>query len=392
MIQLPMLDAEVLVVGGGPGGSAVALQLARRGHHVVVLDSATFPREKVCGEGLMPVGVAELERLGVRLDIDAQRFTGIGYRVGRARAVGRFPRGHHGLGLRRYRLDAALAKLCTSAGVERHHGTRVRSVGGLPGAMWVEADRRWRARAVIGADGMHSVVRKSLGLQRARRGRVRYGVRGHYRLAPGVEQIEVVEVLAERSFEVYLTPTGEREVNVALLLERNATRSLKGDLPAGFRALVDEVEAIRPLLQGAEVVSEPRLCGPLRQESTDVVADGAMLVGDAAGFLDGITGEGMSLTLLSAKLAAEVLSEGLRASHLHRFDLRPYARRRRWAGANLTLLTEIVLAGIRNRHLAKRVVRGLAKHPDVFERVLAVNAGVGSLRGVGLGGLMKVLL
>ncbi|MEZ5237394.1 MAG: FAD-dependent oxidoreductase, partial [Acidimicrobiales bacterium] len=128
-----MFDTEVLVIGGGPGGSATALQLARSGHRVMLLDRAGFPRDKVCGEGLMPYGVGELERLGLAAPEGSQRFVGIGYTVGGHSAVGRFPGGRYGLGVRRSRLDAELAARCEEAGVERRHGVQVRGAGGWSG-------------------------------------------------------------------------------------------------------------------------------------------------------------------------------------------------------------------------------------------------------------------
>ncbi len=391
-----MQSSEILVVGGGPGGSATALQLAQLGHEVTLLDRAAFPRDKVCGEGLMPYGVGELTKIGIdpeSLGIDAQPFHGIGYTVGPESAVGRFPGGRYGLGVRRHRLDAALAGLCDAAGVKRLHGIKVRRAGGWPGRMWVEtSEGTFKSRVLVGADGMHSTVRKSLGLQREQRGRVRYGLRGHFRLAKSARQLDLVEVHAADGLEFYLTPTGQRELNVAVLLEREATRSLKGDIEGGFARILATHRPLVELLDGAEPLGRPGLCGPLRQEATKAATDGAVLVGDAAGFLDGITGEGMSLTLLSARIATEVVSDALETGDLSRRALKPYERRRWRASRDLTWLTEIVLAGIRFRPLARRVVRGLRRHPDVFERVLAVNAGVGGIRDVGVRNLAKVLL
>jgi flavin-dependent dehydrogenase len=370
--------------------------LARRGHEVTLLDRAAFPRDKVCGEGLMPYGVNELRQVGIEpesLGIDAQRFVGIGYTVGSESAVGRFPNGRYGLGVRRHRLDAALAALCDEAGVQRLHGVKVRNAGGWPGRMWVDTSAgTFKSRVLVGADGMHSTVRKSLGLQRRPRGRPRYGLRGHFRLAKGARSLDLVEVHAATDLEFYLTPTGDRELNVAVLLERDATRALKGDLDGGFARILRSHRPLVELLDGAEPLGRPGLCGPLRQEATRAATDGAVLVGDAAGFLDGITGEGMSLTLLSARIASEVVSDALARGDLGRRVLSTYERRRWRASRDLTWLTEIVLAGIRFRPLARRVVRGLRRHPDVFEQVLAVNAGMGGIRDVGLRNLAKVLL
>ena len=158
------------------------------------------------------------------------------------------------------------------------------------------------------------------------------------------------------------------------------------------RALAVQAEAVARLLEGSELRSAPAATGPLRQSPRDVVADSALLVGDAAGFVDAITGEGMSLTLLDSALAAEVLSHGLRRGRLAARDLAAYRRQRALQRAQLTALTELILGGIRFRPLAHHVVRNLARHPDVFGQILAVNAGAAPLWSLGLGGLRRALL
>ncbi|MCB9690301.1 MAG: NAD(P)/FAD-dependent oxidoreductase [Alphaproteobacteria bacterium] len=386
-----MSDAEVVVVGGGPGGCAAALHLARAGREVILVDRARFPRPKVCGEGLMPVGVAELERLGLELAIDAQPFHGIRYAVGDRVAEGRFPGGRSGLGVRRERLDRALNEAASAAGVDVRHGVQVRALLGSGGRRVVRTSAGdLRCRAVVAADGMRSPIRRALGLESPRRGRPRYGLRGHLRLAGTAPVLDVVEVRVEDGLELYLTPVGDRELNVAVLLEKQASRDLRGDLEGGFARILSGVPAMAPWLDGAVPDGPVGLTGPLRQEAIDVVADGVVLVGDAAGFLDGITGEGMSLTLTSARLAAETLDGALERGDVSVAALRSYATARARAAFDLTLLTEIVLAGIRNRWLARRVVGGLARHPDVFGRVLGVSSG-GRVVDVGLGGLLRVL-
>jgi flavin-dependent dehydrogenase len=375
-----MLDAEVIIVGGSVAGSAVATHLARRGHEVLVIDRAAFPREKVCGEGLMPHGVAALGRLGLDAHALGVPFVGIRYHAGGARAEGRFP-GDPGVGLRRHELDQALAQLSREAGVHRVDGV-VRDVGGEPGAMRVVTRGGvLRCRAVVGADGLHSKVRKRLGLQAPPRGRKRYGLRAHVRLASGRALPRTVDVHVVRGAELYLTPTGPDQVNVAVLAEAATMSALRGARSEGDRlgdalfALARTAPEVAELLDGAQPITEAAATGPLRQASRDVVADGALLVGDAAGFLDGITGEGMSLTLREAELAAEVLADGLRRGRLHARDLAPYRRRRRAASLAQVALTRAVLWGIRYRPLARGVVGYLAKRPDRFGQLLALSIG-----------------
>jgi len=388
------VDAEVLVVGGGVAGSATALQLAQRGHEVLVVDRATMPREKVCGEGLMPHGVAALRRLGVEPSELGVPFHGIRYGAGGRLAEGRFPDGALGYGVRRVGLDEVLqARARAHPRIEVREGIKVQAVRGQPGRM-VLGTRQGEliGRAVVGADGLHSRVRRQAGLHRPARGRRRYGVRAHVALAAGLRAPSTVDVHVVDGAELYVTPTGPREVNIAVLAEAETMKGLAGDLAAGWQRLARKAPPVAELLEGATQQSQAAAVGPLRQAPSDVVADGVVLVGDAAGFVDAITGEGMSLTLLDATLAAEALSVALRRGTLRRDDLAPYRRERTRLHWQLTALTELILWGIRFRPLARHVVANLSRHPDVFGRLLAVNTGAAPITHIGLSGLRRALL
>ncbi len=247
-------------------------------------------------------------------------------------------------------------------------------------------------RALVGADGMRSSVRAWLGLQGRVRGRHRFGARQHFRLVGEAPRFVEVHVLPDVGVELYLTPTGPSEVNLALLLEKGEMGALRGDVAAGIRHFLARCPDLRGRFEGAEPVSPALAVGPLRQSARAGVADGAILVGDAAGFLDGITGEGMSLALISAAIGSEVLAAGLERGALGARDLAAYDGLRRARSRDLTRLTEVILWGIRHRWLARRVVRNLGRHPALFERVLGVNTGAAPLLSIGLSGVRKLLL
>ncbi len=389
------LDAEVIVVGAGPAGTATALHLANRGHDVLLLDRASFPRDKACGEGLMPHGVEALGRLGITPD--GARFHGVAYHAAGRAAEGRFPGGHHGIGVARHTFDAGLVAVAS------HHprirvrtGVRATGLCGRPGAMVVTTARggAFRSRTVVGADGLGSPVRAWAGLALPPASDRRYGVRVHLAV-PAERSRGVVEVHLTPHAELYVTPLGPASrpgwarLNVAVLLDHDEVRTLRGDMLAGMRNIIEGTPSLG--LGAMEVLGEPKAWGPLRRKPSCVVGDGVVLVGDAAGFVDAITGEGMSVGLASAEIAADVLSSAMQRNRLDRQALRPYAMRRRRMARHLTWLTETVLFGLRRPWLAAHVIANLEREPAIFERLLGVAIARAPIWSVGLGGAWRML-
>jgi 2-polyprenyl-6-methoxyphenol hydroxylase-like FAD-dependent oxidoreductase len=370
-------DADVLVVGAGPIGCAVAVALAARGVDVAVVDRDPPGRDKVCGEGLMPHGVAAARRLG--LPVDGPPFVGIRYVAGGVSAEGTFPGGAHGLGLRRVDSDRRIAA-AAQAVAPVAHGTKVTGLSGSAGALVVSttAGAR-RCRLVVGADGARSFVRRFAGLERVARGRRRWAVRRHHGWSGPLP--DRVEVHLARGGEVYLTPVAPGVVNVALLLEDESIGAFRGDRDRAFD------QWLAPLPLGARLgpaLGPAAATGPLRQVARDVVADGVLLVGDAAGFVDGITGEGMSLGLEGAEVAAEIVAAACRTGRLAASDLAGWSERHRALVARSRRLTEVILAGIRYPAIASRAVAWLARRPASFDHLLAVDTGSARLRDLPL--------
>lgn len=384
------LDAEVIVVGGGLAGCATALAFARAGHDVLVLDRVAFPRGKVCGEGLFPHGADALARLGIAPPVGARPFRGIRFSSGEISATGRFPGGRRGLGLRRIELDAALVDAARAEPrIRVAERTAVRGLGRDGDTFFVRTSYgALRGRLIVGADGLHSPVRGWAGLERERRGRRRYGVRAHFALPVGAPDPEWVEVHRVGGGELYVTPVARGEVNVAALCEHATIRRFKGDLAGGLRRMISACPPVDALLAGADPVDTPAACGPLRQEARTPVADGVLLVGDAAGFLDGITGEGMSIALHGAEIAGEVGAAALARGDVRADALRAYAVRRARLVREVERLGKLVLWGIRSRTLTEGVLRGLARRPDLFDHLLAVETGETTLGSIGLRGAL----
>jgi flavin-dependent dehydrogenase len=275
-------DADLLIVGGGPAGLATALHARRHGLSVIVAEPREYPIDKACGEGLMPGGVAELTSLGV--DPAGMPFHGIAYVSEHRRALARFRSGP-GRGVRRTTLHAALAARAKEQDTEWIQ-TRVTSVE--QDAHGVTA-AGVRAKWLVAADGLHSAVRRAVGIKSTAGSPRRHGVRWHFKVPAWSE---FVEVHWSRWGEAYVTPVEPDLVGVAIL------SSGRPDL-GWFPQLAHRLE-------GASR-GQARGCGPLRQVVSRRVAGRVLLVGDAAGYEDALTGEGISLAVKQAAAVVDAI-------------------------------------------------------------------------------------
>ncbi|BBX72446.1 NAD(P)/FAD-dependent oxidoreductase [Mycobacterium shinjukuense] len=283
-------DADLLVVGGGPGGLATALQARRQGLSVIVAEPRCDPIDKACGEGLMPGGLAELTSLGV--DPAGMPFRGIAYLSEQRRVQARFRTGP-GRGVRRTTLHAALAERAKEQDTE---WIRRRVTGVAQDAHGVTA-AGVRAKWLVAADGLHSAVRRAVGITATAGTPRRYGVRWHFRVPVWSD---FVEVHWSRWGEAYVTPVESDLVGVAILSRQ--------------RPELDWFPRLARHLKGASP-GPARGCGPLRQVVSRRVAGRVLLVGDAAGYEDALTGEGISLAVKQAAAAVGAIVDDAPASY-----------------------------------------------------------------------------
>jgi flavin-dependent dehydrogenase len=302
--------------------------------------------------------------------------------MGNVQAEGRFPTvagaSATGRGQHRRRLDHTLFEAAAATpGVTACAGMPVEAplwedgrVAGL-----VVAGKARRAPLVVAADGARSRLRRQLGLERPPPRRWRIGMRRHFRLAPGRGQPPWVEVFLGRGYELYVTPLPDGEILVAGLAERSC---IEGKAETAYEHWIAEQPVLRMRLVGAERCSTLRGMSPLGTQARSGVAPGIVLLGDAAGALDPITGTGMAQALLSAELLAQYVTRrwGSGDTWLYAYD-----RARRALLRDEWLLTQLVLGIAAHPWLARQTLRLLNCVPPLFSHLIGIVGGVGGMHG-----------
>ncbi len=352
-------DAEVAVVGAGPAGSSLALRLARSGVDVVLLDARSFPRSKPCGDCLSPGATPLLRELGVLPELrerDPGRLTGWRVRSpGGTWFAGRFDPGRGrgpavGLSLPRRELDAALLSAARRAGARHLRSTRAVSLlrdGGRARGLRVRdgrgRERDLRARFVVGADGLRSTVARELGrVRRGRRRRIALVRRVRAADGPG----RTGELRLGRDGVLGLAPAGGRRYNLTLVVPRDAAREVSRSRRDYFRRRLRGY-GVGEWARAADPLSDVEITGPFEMKPERLTVPGALLVGDAAGYFDPLTGQGIFRALATARLAARSIRRSLRrptgeAAALRRYRnearrlLGPGRRVQRWVDAAVT--------------------------------------------------------
>jgi len=333
------LSAQVVIVGAGPAGAALALELARDGVDVLVLDSQRFPRFKPCGEFMSPQCVPLLERLGA-----ASALRGAGANEVRGMQLasyGRSARGQfvdigrarapvdYGWALRREVFDATLLDEARRAGARVHEGWRVRrllrdpagQVSGVEARDALGFSRTVRALWTIGADGLHSRVAAELGVQRETPQLRRIALTTRYR---GVAHDGFAQAHFFDEGYFALAPVDAGLVSVNLVLWQSAFERTGLPRDAAFEHWLARTPAVREQLERGERVDPLRGIGPLARRTTHQTFDGAALVGDACGYVDPVTGEGTYFALQGAALLAPALRDALLAKRTDASALAPY--------------------------------------------------------------------
>jgi len=383
----PAAAYDAIVVGAGPAGSATGILLAEAGMAVLVLDRATFPRPKMCGEYLSPETARILDRLGVLRDVDragavplrGMTITG----PDGARIVGTYPttgrwRGYrdHALALSRATFDGILVDRLRATRADLREQCRVTD-------LIVEGDRvvgvealdaagrreRLRARLVIGADGRHSVVARRLGLVSPHP--LRRMALMTYMTGP-TERADRGEIYVSPPDYSILNPMAPGRLNVSVVVPLADTVPARGRLDAFFDARIRQLPHLARRLAGFRRDAPVTALGPLAVRVASPRSDGVMLIGDSAGFYDPFTGEGIYTALRSAELAVEVAVRALGAGDCSAQALGAYAEQRRAIFDDKERVMRALQLIIRHRSIANRIAGVFARRPEALDLVMGV--------------------
>jgi menaquinone-9 beta-reductase len=382
-------STQALVIGGGPAGAATAWAMASQGLDVVVIDKATFPRDKPCAEYLSPQASRILSAMGV---LDAVELAGAAQLAGmRVRSPdggiihGEFAARHgfsgfrdRGLALRRRHLDPILLQAARAAGASVREGATLDSLI-MVGESVVGARLKVcgeiheiRAPLVVGADGLRSTVARQLNLMARTPWPRRVAFVAHYRGVSGIGAYGEMHV--ERDGYVGLADVGHGETNVALVVPKALARDARGDAAGFMTRWLDRHAQLAPRFAGATRAGDVRATGPFASHARRGFAPGAALVGDAADFFDPFTGEGIYAALRGGELLGEFARDAIleRAPRRQLQALRAYDAARVNEFRDKWLVERAIGAAVSSPLLMNHAARVLGARPDLADLLVGV--------------------
>ena len=314
-------QADVVIAGAGPAGAIAALVLARAGARVIVFDRARFPRRKLCGDTVNPGALALLRRLGLAAAAGSLVIPGMVVTGERIRIEGEYGGGITGRAISREHLDFALVQAASAAGAQVEEEVRVTGIShqddgidGLNICTRAGLSETVRAPVVIAADGPYSRVARALGVARLARTPRRWAVGAYFADVEHTSPLGEMHIRRRKYIGVAQLPGGLTNVCVV-----SADRSLLREPTLLLGETLRTEAVLRDRFVRARRVGPPAILGPLAVDCSAAGAPGLLLAGDAAGFVDPMTGDGLRFTIRGAELAADealrALKHGWRDSH-----------------------------------------------------------------------------
>ncbi len=355
---------DLVVVGGGPAGLAVAIVAAEQDLSVVVIERRDFPPDKACGEGVLPPGVKALRRLGISDRFDHSTsfpFAGIRFiQENGSAAQALLP--SNGMGIRRTILVEALARRAEELGAVLRHRCSVNGFEATSSeAVVYSTEGKIFGRLVVAADGLHSSLRKASGLSAAPSSRRRFALRQHYKIRPWTD---FVEVYVDDKGEAVVTPVSDKSVGINFVWEDGVIEQPK------IPVLASRFPALLARLGNAPPISSVRGAGPMARAATRRNSNRMVLVGDAAGFVDSISGDGLSIAFNSALILGKHLPEILKREATQE-SMQVYEREARRVYRGYWLVTNGLLMIARHPRARRTIINSLMRHPGAFSALMS---------------------
>jgi len=378
-----MANYDVIVIGAGPAGSASAILLAQKGYRVALLDREKFPRDKVCGEFISPGADPILAELGALKSVESAcevRLKGVAVSAyEREGFCADYPpldgKPMTSLSLQRTVFDLILWQRAGDAGVERFEGFQVSGLefengcaAGVSGWDESRVPFKLRAKAVIDAGGRNAVSLRRLNLRKESGKEGRLALAAHW---DGVGQhISHCHMHISEPGYTGLAEVGPGKVNIVLVV--NPAEARGKDLNRFYEEAVLKNPLRADLLGSARPCEKVRTVDSLAFSVRPPECGGLLLAGDATGFIDPFTGEGIYLSLRSAQIACETLEKAFNAGDFSHRALKEYDQLRLKENEKKFLLSRLLQSILYRPALCRRVTRILSQNPDMASDLVGV--------------------
>lgn len=296
---------DFLVIGGGPVGLFAAIELSNSGKSVALLEKKNFPVDKVCGEGIMPLGQLLLKKNGLSFSSSQSKpFVGIDYFEKRELKAHLTFNQLTGIAVRRTELSDKLKEKALSLGVKIIENATYlghnQNSNNISCHYNCEGETRaLKCQKIIAADGIHSSVRKYLGLKSKFLAYERIGFRWHLQMKP---LSDTVQVFWSKGTEAYITPVGDNQIEIALLTFKKSHQKIN------YYELIDNFPHLKKLIKG-QIPRGIKGYGPFPLQMKKMISSNVIFIGDAFAFIDGITGDGLSFGFLQGHLLAKLSND-----------------------------------------------------------------------------------